>query len=258
MGYRLDVSFATLGKTGRNNQDNFLIDKFVPCCCELRSFSGYLSVDTSEKRLFAVSDGAGGCAKGEVASFLALAALYRNLDNIKCGDTRAELTNALNEANSDVVAHYKDESEIGAATLSGILFEENKILVFNAGDSPIFLINDGMMERISQKHTLYSEKGYGDKKETDNMLTRYMGNKEVSGSDANHISTIGYCDNMVFVIASDGLEKGMTEKNIKKFSSGFGSKSAETMVNKARKNGSLDDITVIVIKVSEDKGTESE
>jgi len=50
----------------------------------------------------------------------------------------------------------------------------------------------------------------------------------------------------------------MTEKNIKKFSSGFGSKSAETMVNKARKNDSLDDITVIVIKVSEDKVTESE
>ena len=254
MRYNLEISYATRNKDGRKNQDNLMIDRFISSCSGVSYCSGYLKTDTSEKRLVAVSDGAGGCAKGEAASEICVETLCEHLSEIKKDETKNSLRRALDDTNNKVVSFFENLGELGVATLSGLLFEGGKVLVFNAGDSPVYLISDGVIELISQEHTLAGKSVKGKKSEEENIITRYMGDKNTPGSETVYSGSVLLTQGMIFVIASDGIDKGLGEKDIKKLSEKNEEFTAGILVEKAYRNGAGDDITAIVIKVSEGTG----
>lgn len=247
---KFQISFATIGLEGRINQDNLMADKFVASCSKLERFSGYIEADDSEKWVFLVSDGAGGGSEGEKASEITVREFARNLENLKCSDTHYALCKALDEANREVCDYYNQDGEIGAATVSGIVLDKEKVWVFNVGDSPVYRLANGILDRVSVEHTVAAERNENCGKETAdaNTITRYMGNRSESGSGQADISCFDAEPGVVYFIASDGVEKGLKDSAIKRLLSKKKKNIAELITEKAHNNGSGDDTTAIVIK----------
>ncbi len=259
MSYKLHIYYATRGKDGRINEDNLLIDKYVPGCSKLPFFSGYMQMDSAERRFFAISDGAGGGFNGHEAAKITIDTFFNDLDDIKSDDVQSALTTALDRANDNVAAYYQEVDELGAATFSGLLFDEDCVWAVNLGDSPIYTVNYHKIDKISQDHTLASLQGYNGNPVASNTLVRFMGSTAMSGSDQASSSIVPLRFPATFVIASDGVQKGLDEKRLLKLISGNETDLAEKVVNTAYRRGSRDDITVIIIKIySDTQKTEGE
>lgn len=254
MIYRLDVYYATKKAPDRENQDNMMIDKYVTCCSGLEKLAGHIHTDTSEKKVFAVADGAGGGYAGERASDITVHTLSSHLDYIKGSPVKTAFYKVIDRINDDVVNFYKDMGEEGASTVSGIIFDDDNVWVFNVGDSPIYLINGKEMVRLNQEHTVAAERNDGEYSgkctRESNIITRYMGNRMSTGSEQLYIDSIPVQPGTTYVIASDGVEKGIDDKKLRKLIKKRTDDTAWNIVDKAYKSGSTDDITVIVIHVS--------
>lgn len=253
MSCKLHISYATKNKDKRQNQDNCMVDKFLACVSRLSEVNGEMVIDTCEKRLFLVSDGAGGTSEGEKASEITVKTIFDCLDNIKSKDDEGDIKTAIDTANLNVIKYFDTTGFVGAATLSGVLFSGFDAFVFNVGDSPVFLLNNGVLSRVHKEHTVAAEKygvtGCRKDGEDANTITRYMGRRDVSGSEQTYFSRIDIDKNMVFLIASDGVEKGLSDRAIKRILSKKRGNTANKLVRRAYKGKAGDDITAIVIRV---------
>jgi len=106
---------------------------------------------TSMDPLFAVADGMGGHAGGEVASGLALETIERLF-------TRGEgdLAEQVHEANRIVFERsVLDRSVAGmGTTLTAALLEGDRVRLAHVGDSRAYLLRDGELRQLTEDHTL--------------------------------------------------------------------------------------------------------
>ena len=251
------IQIATVNKKGRPNQDNLLADKYIPGISRLEFFSSSFITDNTEKRVFAVADGVGGESAGDLASETVVKSLFESLCELKNKESDKEtLLNAVDRANEKVV-NLSDGSDISASTLSGVICAKQTATVFNIGDSPIYYLHNTTLIRLDCAHTLSSEKGAnstGNKSSyDDNVITRYMGNRLKSGREQINLAELDLSVGDVFLICSDGVEKGLTENAVRKLLCKNKGNVAENIVKKAyevcKKNGRADDTTAILIKI---------
>src|SRR6188768_1830360 len=154
-----EVKFAALTDVGRvrdQNEDNFLVDKKLG--------------------LFIVCDGMGGHAAGEVASALAVRTMHEELkkqaDLIQDYENRAQgaakvtkrdilnmLEFAVNRASQRVHAEaVKDSKKRGmGTTLVCLLVIGSQAFIVYVGDSRIYMLRDGLLEQLTEDHTVYNE-----------------------------------------------------------------------------------------------------
>ena len=106
--------------------------------------------------LFAVCDGMGGHAAGEVASSLAVDTIGRNAPGT-ADDTL--LGAAIEAANLTVINGA--ENGIGkpgmGCTASAVLIEGNKMAVGHVGDSRVYLLRRGTLVRVTHDHSYVEE-----------------------------------------------------------------------------------------------------
>lgn len=138
------------GKARENNEDGYLIWQ-----------EGTLS-------LFAVADGMGGHAAGEVASTLALETVKQHLqaqrlalqEKVEEGSTiRSLLVETMLAANSKIllVGDNKTACVGMGTTLTLLLTVAGQAWVGHIGDSRAYLLRDGRLERLTEDHTLVSQ-----------------------------------------------------------------------------------------------------
>lgn len=154
-----EVQFAALtdvGKKREHNEDNFLVDKKLG--------------------LFVVCDGMGGHAAGEVASALAVRTFHEELkkerdliddyaakktgsERVSARDIQNMLEFAINRASSRVHAEAeKDSKKRGmGTTLVSVLVIGNQAFLTYVGDSRIYMIRDGLLQQMTEDHTVYNE-----------------------------------------------------------------------------------------------------
>jgi len=154
-----EVEFAALtdvGKKREHNEDNFLVDKKLG--------------------LFVVCDGMGGHAAGEVASALAVRTFHEELkkerdliddyaakktgsERVSSRDIMNMLEFAINRASSRVHAEAeKDSKKRGmGTTLVAVLVVGNQAFLTYVGDSRIYMVRDGVLQQMTEDHTVYNE-----------------------------------------------------------------------------------------------------
>jgi protein phosphatase len=123
-----------IGKIRRRNEDSALVSTGI----------------------YAVADGMGGHAGGDVASNLAVVALRRLADLPARGpyDVRDELA----RANDDILAAAAQEPALGGmgTTVTGLslvcLDGAERWVVFNIGDSRVYRFADGKLEQLTTDH----------------------------------------------------------------------------------------------------------
>ena len=188
-------------------------------------------------RLYIVADGMGGHLAGEVASRMAVDLISKSFrewtdENApeeelfgrpdpslsRTGNYVKASIQLANEVIHEMATQYEQYHGMGT-TVAVLAVEPGLIISANAGDSPIFMVRNGVIEKISKDHTIVAEQvemGVMTPEEAEaspmkHMLTRNLGSAEEVEPDIFEIEPV---NNDRFVLASDGLTDLVTEEEI--------------------------------------------
>ncbi len=261
MSDNLAVEFAALtdvGRTREHNEDNFLVDK--------------------KMALFIVCDGMGGHAAGEVASAMAVRTMHEEikrehelLEDFLEGKSgaakvsRRDVTNmlefAVNRASSKVHAEAeKDANKRGmGTTLVCVLILGNQAFIVYVGDSRIYLLRDGVLEQVTEDHTVYNElikrkklpREQIEKLAPKNAITRAVGVYEHAEPDSLVIDVVA---GDRFLLCSDGLS-GYFEDDLEGLGQHLLNPDADAavrqLIDHANAQGGKDNITAVIVTVGD-------
>jgi protein phosphatase len=210
--------------------------------------------------LFAVADGMGGYAAGEVASELAINTLFDRYYN---GPTSGRLDNDLMQAiittNTEV---YKAGTEPGrgqmGTTLTIAVVKGNRVLVGNVGDSRTYLIRKGIPLRITRDHSLVQEQidmgaltpEQASKSLIRNIITRAIGHRDEVEPD---LFEQELQPGDVILLCSDGLHGLVREMEMGTIVAAAPNlqKASQELIDLANSRGGSDNISVLLIGINE-------
>ena len=212
--------------------------------------------------LFAVADGMGGAQAGEVASKLAAAAL----EDTDAGSTGGEerVVALIQEANRRVYERSNaDPAASGMGTTITVALVEGTTVTFgHVGDSRAYLVRDGVMEQLTDDHSLVNElmksgKLSPEEAETHpqrSVITRALGTDPDVDVD---VFVIEAKENDLFLICSDGLTTMVGDEDILELLERHHDdldRAAKSLVAAANRAGGEDNITVVAFTISADLG----
>src|SRR5688572_20930485 len=256
-----ELQFAALTDIGRqrnHNEDNYLVDKKLS--------------------LFVVCDGMGGHAAGEVASAIAVRTLHdevkREWDMVqdylagKSGGAKVNqrdilnmLEFAVNRASSKIHAEaIKDTSKRGmGTTLVAVLVIGNQAFIVYVGDSRVYLLRDGVLEQVTEDHTVYNElikrkklpREQVEQLAQKHAITRAVGVYEHVEPDTLIVDLL---QGDRFLLCSDGLS-GYFEEEPEELGKFLAKPDADVVVKEligwANQHGGKDNITSVIVTVGD-------
>jgi PPM family protein phosphatase len=211
--------------------------------------------------LFAIADGMGGHAGGEVAAATAIESLRQAFAHNASG---GGLTEAVQTANLAVWEQARTDAElrgmgttITAAALVSVGGSDNLALV-NVGDSRAYLFRGGRLEQLTEDHSVVEEMvragelsaGEAAVHPSRHILTRALGVEP--DVEVDHWSLRPVAGDR-FILCSDGLFNEVGDDEITTVLARFRDPqpTADELVHLARAHGGSDNITVLVIDVIE-------
>jgi protein phosphatase len=259
MGQSLELMIGAKSDVGMkrsNNEDSFMV---------LPQF-----------HLCVLSDGMGGQAAGEVASKMAVDTISGCIKEVALhngkvafGDPDPRVSEATNTLASAVrlsnraiwEAAQKHASAHGmGATVDAAWLRGPVMSLAHVGDSRVYLIRNGDIQQVTNDHSLVMEqvrrglltKEEAESSERKNLLMRALGAEEKVDVDLDEIflmpgDTIVMCsDGLSNMVPDDGIAQIVGEADTPQHA-------AERLVEVANDNGGMDNITVIVVRVTEGK-----
>ena len=264
----MELSFAAATDVGRqrnHNEDNFLIDKKL--------------------RLFMVADGMGGHAAGEVASSIAVHEIRDAVNNQKDLIDRYRvdhpgvqpyeilqvLEHAVQAACGAVFARAQSEPDKrGMGTTATVLLiagtgDHLRGFIAHVGDSRVYLARQNQVHVLTEDHSLMNELVRRGKlnreqiesspyKQYKNAVTRAVG---VYGSVEVDTFDFDILPGDRFLICSDGMYAHLEEAELpKQLAEGDVKEVPKKLVELANAGGGHDNITAVVIRVSDTTSAE--
>ena len=209
--------------------------------------------------LFAVADGMGGAQAGEVASRLAVEVLEQGLPE-GAGSIEERLRERVREANARINAvGQSDDQRAGMGTTLTVAYVgEDELTVAHVGDSRLYRLREGTLERLTDDHTLVDElvrQGKLTPQEADehpqrSIITRALGPE--SGVEADSRTWPARAGD-VYLICSDGLTSMVDEGRVGELLAASPSLAAagRTLIEAANDAGGRDNITVVLFRLEE-------
>ena len=207
----------------------------------------------ASERLFAVADGVGGGPGGEVAARLAVDALSAGAERARTlGDLRVLAADA-SEAVYDGGAADPGLTGMATTLTAGLFLPDGRLALVHAGDSRVYRLRDGALERLTTDHALVEQllaDGLISPERAAthplrNMLTRALGRDRDTDFDT---AVLDVEPDDVFLFCTDGLTKMIAEPAIEAIVAGAPSLEAAAMalVRAANVAGGRDNITVVL------------
>lgn len=248
-------ALTDVGRARKHNEDGWLIDE--------------------QLGLYAVADGMGGHAAGEVASAYGLRCVQEQVVSKKSlleaysarptPELEAQLVRevelSINVASSAIYhMAQRDKKRHGmGTTLSMLLLAGKKAFMAHVGDSRIYLLRAGQIHQLSEDHSYLWEqikKGAITVEEAknspfSNVITRAVGITETVQVDTLVLDVL---PGDIFLACSDGMH-GYVESELELgqiLSADDGEEVPKRLVSLANARGGKDNITVVVIKVPGD------
>jgi protein phosphatase len=237
------VGAATdVGRVRTGNEDGYLVDETVG--------------------LVALADGMGGHVGGEVASATALEALRAA---VRAG---RPLRDAMLDANAAVFAKSQSDPSLtgmGTTLTAGTIAAGSTLILAHVGDSRAYLLRDGELRRITTDHSHVQEL-VDDGRLTDdeaavhpmrNIVTRSVGVDATVDVDVYPLTLQG--EDRV-VLCSDGLTDMVHEDVIaaELRREPDPTLCAHKLVDRANAAGGVDNITVVIVAVTDATGATGE
>ncbi len=221
----------------------------------------YYISDDEELSIFILADGMGGYNGGEIASKIAVESARKFLEENfkKVQNDRKQIVNILKSATNyanntvyEISKENKNLEEMGT-TLEICLINNNKIYISHIGDSRVYSIIDGKIQRLTMDHS------YVEKLVRDGTITR----EEAENHPKKHvlIKALGCVPEVepdiieaelkkeeIIVICSDGLTNMLKDEQIKNIVINNIENPEKELIKEANIAGGYDNITAIIIR----------
>ncbi len=228
------------------------------------------------ENLFVVADGMGGHASGEVASQIAVESLsdffrrtseneevtwpYKEEKGLRYEENR--LVTGIKLANLRIFETAASDKALKGmgTTIVSALFTDGTAYMGHVGDSRGYRIRDGQIEQVTEDHSLLNDYIKANKLTPEeieafphkNVIVRALGMRDTVRVD---ISRLNPKVNDVFLLCSDGLSGMVTDPDmlsIVEAANGDMDAAATALIAAANENGGVDNVTVILIKITEE------
>jgi protein phosphatase len=235
-----------LGRVRENNEDKF--EFCEPEEPEILAAKGYF---------YAVADGMGGHASGQIASELALKQIIRSYYRDPAGDVEDSLRQAFQSANSyiyDAAIAVPERNGMGTTCTVAVL-RDDYMYAAHVGDSRLYLVRDESIRRVTEDHSWVEEqvkRGALTREEAEmspfrNVITRSLG----AAPDVE----VDICREKVrkgdvLVLCSDGLSAYVSDGEILELVSSWSPGMATLkLIDRANEAGGGDNITVLIVAI---------
>ncbi len=237
-----------VGRRRESNEDDFLLDP--------------------AHGLFAVADGMGGHAAGEVASRMAIDTLrevVRREDarerHLGVEETADWLRDAVVEANRricDSIQTHEEQRGMGT-TLVALIHAGGEAVVGHVGDSRLYRLRGDGLTRMTSDHSWVNEQvklglmndDAAQRHPMRNIVTRALGSRPDVAVDLTSLD-IELSD--VFLLCSDGLNTMLSDAQIQAVLSAHRREpeaACRELIREANRHGGEDNVTVVVACVTE-------
>jgi protein phosphatase len=229
---------SDLGKIRASNEDSFIAN--------------------AKSAIFVVADGMGGHAAGEIASQIAASTVEEVLSGGGPEFTTEQLLQfAVLKANTSVyeTQRVRPECRGMGSTLTVLVFRENQYYVAQVGDSRAYLLRDGILNQLTQDHSLvwplYKSaiitKDDISRHPQKNLITRSIGTQPQVEADLQNAEAL---EGDLYLLCSDGLTDVLSDQEILRLLAGENrtpQELSELLVNAANAGGGPDNITAVVV-----------
>jgi protein phosphatase len=226
-----------VGRRRENNQDQLLVDE--------------------ERDVYAIADGMGGHAAGEVASSIAIQALAETINGQAQQEANQLLVEAFQEGNRRICESVLARGEWRGmgTTIVALARRGDRAIIGHVGDSRGYVLRNGELVQLTHDHSWVAEQvrmGLLTAAEASthpmrNIVTRAMGNREELEVD---VSEQPIHPGDVFLLCSDGLNSMIGDDQIRRILEAQRDDPAAAcreLIRAANDKGGDDNITVIVV-----------
>ena len=232
-------------------------------------------VAEGELGLFAVVDGMGGHAAGEVASRTVATGLLEFIRETEVDPEKTwplgydpalsnpanRLQIAIRNANKKLNELVESDQSLGGsgATISAALFAKDRLAVSNVGDCRVYLIREGAVWQITRDHSLVAEQialGLLDNESARTHPLRHVVTRAISGDAGIQVDTweIRVQAGDRILLCSDGIHSMLSDAEIRALAKTDDEALSETcrkFVEAANNRGGKDNATVVIVEVRE-------
>ncbi|MDR1358390.1 MAG: Stp1/IreP family PP2C-type Ser/Thr phosphatase [Coriobacteriales bacterium] len=206
--------------------------------------------------LYAVADGMGGHAAGEVASELAVDILAENALSINDAASLISTVRVINRSIIEAAENGTGRPGMGT-TLTAALIDGRRLLLAQVGDSRAYLLHNGALQQLTRDHSYVGELlagGHISASEAAShpkrsVITRALGSDPKTEADIYELEA---SPGDTLLLCSDGLYGMVPNEEIASLLSAEPDPQAacEALIAAARDSGGLDNISAIVVKLN--------
>jgi PPM family protein phosphatase len=229
------------GKRRKNNEDRYYVDP--------------------DRGIYAVIDGVGGQAAGETAAGVAVDVIRERLER-QTGTPEERLREAITLANNEILRLSRTKAEWAgmACVLTVALIEDDVVTIGHVGDSRLYLLRPGEIQKITRDHSPVGEReDRGEITEDEamrharrNEIYRDVGSSERDPDDAGfiEIETFPMPSDGVLLLCSDGLTdlvaSAAIRAGVERYAPDFDAV-ARALIAAANDAGGKDNITIVLV-----------
>ena len=207
--------------------------------------------------LFAVSDGMGGHAAGEVASSLVIKTLFDSYYTAEWEQIEEGLRQAIAVANRVVCEQAETTpayAGMGATLAAGVLHDA-ELLLANVGDSRVYLFRNQQLSQVTRDHSWVAEQlatGVLDAQDIArhpyrNVVTRSLGPERDPTPDFFHLTGAA---NDILLLCTDGLSNLLAPTELAELLSAYPlDEAADALLEHALERGAPDNVTFILLQL---------
>lgn len=193
--------------------------------------------------LFLIADGLGGLEHGEIAAREAVAVVKSAFNHQRYFEGKDWLKKTIEEANEKIAGlnGMRSLDQNMATTLTVSVFYENRLIIGHVGDCRVYRIRDKKLERLTKDHTLDRY-----------TLTQALGTTDEIQVD---IYDNDVRDGDIYIQCSDGLYSMIEDSDFLNvvLENPSLDESCKQIVELANEKGGQDNISVQMVKVSEEE-----
>ncbi|MCL2808170.1 MAG: Stp1/IreP family PP2C-type Ser/Thr phosphatase [Coriobacteriia bacterium] len=210
----------------------------------------------SQPPLYAVADGMGGHAAGEVASEIAVEILAEHALSIRDSDALINTVRTINRVIIEATKDGRGREGMGT-TLTVAILDGVRLLIAQVGDSRAYLLHNRRLQQLTRDHSYVGELlagGHISAAEAAlhpkrSVITRALGSDPKTEADIYELqATVG--DRLL--VCTDGLYGMVSEEDITHIltSTDEPQQACDELIEAARNGGGLDNISVIVVDIN--------
>jgi serine/threonine protein phosphatase PrpC len=214
-----------------------------------------------DRGIFLVVDGIGGQAAGEKAAEIAVARIRARLER-QTGTTEQRVRESVAMANNEILRAAASHPEWAgmACVLTLVVLEDGAAVVGHVGDSRLYKIRQGVIEKLTHDHSPVGEReDGGELSEADamrhprrNEVFRDVGSEPHQPDDANftEILCVPFEPDSALLLCSDGLSDQVPSKDIRLIverRAADPETAARELIDAANLAGGKDNVTVVLV-----------